>query len=98
MVLYALVVLPLISICDEDTYDDMFADLIVNLDSYDSATFADHLKLIQDRYECIGITCEMVGVHKSATAAWPGCSSPSTAIAGYVPTTDASLEVSLILR
>lgn len=96
MVLYSLAVLPLISICDEDTFDDLFSDLIMNIDKYDGSTFSDHLTLLYDRFVCLGITCDMVGTHSSASDSWPKCSAPPTAIAGYVPTSEAPLEVSTL--
>lgn len=96
MVLYALSVLPFISICDEDTFDDLYSDLITDLDSYDSGTFISHMKLIQDRFACLGITCDMVGKSSYANEGWPECKVPSAAntkIAGYTPTSELSLEV-----
>jgi len=93
MVLYALATLPYISICDEETFDDAFSDLILNIDSYDTQTFTSNMKMLQDRYECIGITCDMIGTHISNTGSWPECSIPTRAIAGYQPTSDSSLEI-----
>jgi len=96
MVLYALTVLPFISICDEDLFDDLFTDLIADIDSYDSETFADHLETVYGRFECLGITCDMVGTSKHSDEGWPECkvrSVANTMIAGYTPTSDASLEM-----
>ena len=92
MVLYALLTLPHIAICDEDTFDDGFADYIQNIDSYDSGTFAKHMKTFQDRFECFGITCDMVGVHSNSET-WPVCNGASRAIAGYEPSSEASLDI-----
>lgn len=96
MVLYALAVLPFISICDEDTFLDLYADLITNLDSYDSATFQEHLELLYGRLECLGMTCDMIG-NSIYEDGWPECQEHFTTpdIAGYVPTSDAAL---LILK
>ena len=96
MVLYALTVFPFISICDEDTFDDLYSDFITNIDSYDTATFMSHIKTVQDHFTCLGITCDMVGKSALSTSGWPECKVPSatnTEIAGYTPTSDESLEV-----
>lgn len=98
MVLYALTVLPLLSICDEDTFDDLFTDLVMDIDSYESEDFSDHLDMLQDRYECLGITCAMIGRSLSADGDWPECVDPDVAnvdIVGYKPTSVKTVEVSL---
>lgn len=62
MVLYALSVLPLISICDKATSDDLFVDLITSTKEkvmLDSTTFSNHIGILQDKYKCLGISCEM---------------------------------------
>lgn len=96
MVLYALTVLPFISICDEDTFDDLFYDLVTDVDSYDSATFTDHIETLYSRFECLGISCDMVGKSIYSDEGWPECIGPSTTkeIAGYLATSDASFQVS----
>ena len=62
MVLYALSVLPLISICDKAASDDLFFDLITSTKEevmLDSTTFSNHIGILQDKYKCLGISCDM---------------------------------------
>ena len=92
MVLYALANLPYISICDEEAFDDLFTELVIGIDDYDSQTFGTYLSLVQARYECLGITCNMVGVHANGES-WPECNTSDRAIAGYERTSDAPLEI-----
>lgn len=94
VVLYSLAVLPLISICDKDTYDVLFNALIEDIANYDSTTFSSHIAKLQARYECLGISCEMIGQHVNTSDGWPACTAASFAITGYIPTSDASREVS----
>lgn len=96
VVLYSLAVLPLISICDKDSYDELFTALIEDIGSYDSTTFNSHMTKLQARYECLGISCEMIGQHVNTSDGWPECQAASFAITGYLPTSPASREVSFI--
>jgi hypothetical protein len=62
MVLYALSVLPLISVCDKATSDDLFVDLIISTKEdvmLDSTTFSEHIGILHDKYTCLGISCDM---------------------------------------
>ncbi|KAL7554731.1 hypothetical protein ACHAWF_018259 [Thalassiosira exigua] len=96
MVLYALVVLPFVSICDEDTFDDLFNALVTDVDSFQPDSFSTFLGEFQDRYACLGITCDMVGQSSSKNEYWPECKIPSAdtmKIAGYTPMTGSALEV-----
>jgi len=95
MVLYALSVLPFISICDEDTYDDLYTDLISNIDSYDSATFRTHLEKLYSRFECLEIRCDMVGDSVHSDGSWPNCVPPALTdgIPGYSMTSDVAREI-----
>ena len=97
MVLYAIAVLPFISICDEETFTDLYNDLVTKLDSYDSATFQAHLEILFGRLECLGITCDMIGTSIRAQDGWPTCEDYTTTpdILGYTATSDAA---SLILK
>jgi hypothetical protein len=96
VVLYSLAVLPLISICDKDSYDELFIALIEDIGNYDSSTFSSHIAKLQARYECLGISCEMIGLHVNTSDGWPECQATSFVITGYLPTSDASREVSLL--
>ena len=51
MILYALAVLPLISICEEDIFDDLYLDLVTDALNHDSSKFEQHLKSFQDQFE-----------------------------------------------
>lgn len=100
LVLYTLMVLPLISICDEVTFDDLWEDVILGKNSLDAATFSTVLKMVQDRFQCLGITCSMVGRSLGQDSSWPECvdNAPSNRLelAGYTPATDESLSVSFL--
>ncbi len=96
VVLYSLAVLPLISICDKDLYDELFIALIEDNENYDLSTFSSHIAKLQARYECLGISCEMIGLHVNTSDEWPECQVTSFAITGYLPTSDASRDVSLL--
>lgn len=99
MVLYALFVLPLISICDMITSENLFASLIPGTEvsvTLNSDTFTKTMNILQDKYKCLGITCDMVGIHCSGENCAPACTDPSaanTVFAGYGPTSDESLEM-----
>lgn len=95
VVLYSLAVLPLISICDKESYDELFTALIEDIGSYDSSTFSSHITKLQARYECLGISCEMIGQHVDTSVGWPECQAASFAVTGYLPTSPASREVSV---
>jgi hypothetical protein len=97
MVLYGIHVLSLISICDITSANDLYTLLISGTEdtvTLNADTFAKTVEILQANYRCLGITCDMVGVHNGAGA--PSCSDPSVAniaFAGYVPTSDQSLEI-----
>jgi hypothetical protein len=97
MVLYALAVVPFISVCNDDMYDQLFTDLVTDIDSYDTSTFMDHITLVYDSFHCLGITCDMVGVSINADDSWPECKVPlpveKIQIAGYTPTSERSIEM-----
>jgi hypothetical protein len=101
LVLYSLMVLPLISICDEVTFDKLWEQLISEKQTYNSATFDGILKMVQDRFQCLGLTCSLVGrssLNQGTT--WPECNdnvaSNPLELAGYTPATDESLGVSFL--
>ena len=97
MVLYSLTTLPYLSICDEETFGDLFTGLITEIDSYDDQEFNDNLLWFQDRYACLGITCDMVGTSVHDDGSWAECvdrDASNTMIAGYKPTSDEAVEVS----
>ena len=93
---YSVATLPYISICDENAYDDLFEDLIIDLDSYDSGTFKDHVETFQSKYHCMGISCDQVGSLAAADENWPQCQVEEAAVsfAGYTPTSDTASRVS----
>jgi len=95
MVLYSLMVLPLISICDEIIFDDLWEDVLVGKQPYTAATFSETLKMVQDRFQCLGITCSMVGSSLDKGDTWPECvdnaASNRLELSGYTPATDESL-------
>ncbi len=85
--------------CDEDAFDSLFGELITDYKEYDSSKFADTLKMVQDRYDCLGISCSLVGRSSVSSDSWPKCqdsADPSLVldVAGYSPTTKVSSEVS----
>lgn len=98
LILYSLMVLPLISICDEVTFDELWEQLISEKQTYTSATFTGILKMVQDRFQCLGITCSWVGKSSlSQGSTWPECSDENPLeLAGYTPATDESLDVSFL--
>ena len=62
MVLYALSVLPLLSVCDHSTSDELFTDLVTGTATtvtLNSDTFENHMRKLQAKYNCLGISCEM---------------------------------------
>jgi hypothetical protein len=62
MVLYALAVLPLLSVCDKSTTDELFTDLVIgteNAVTLNASTFLDHIGKLQAKYHCLGISCDM---------------------------------------
>lgn len=95
MVLYSLSVLPMISICDEDVFDDLYTDLVKESRWYDSSNFSQNLKLLQDRFACLGISCSDVG-ESVLFGPTTSCSSQEKVldIAGYSPTSAVSFHVS----
>lgn len=102
LVLYSLMVLPLISICDEVTFDKLWEQLISEKRTYTPAAFAEILKMVQDRFECLGVTCSLVGrssLNQGST--WPECNDNAVSnrleLAGYTPATDDSLSVRVFL-
>ena len=73
MILYELAVLSLISICEEDIFDDLYLDLVTDALNYDSSKFEQQLKTLQDQFECLGIKCSQAGKSKFSTDSWPEC-------------------------
>lgn len=73
----------------------------MNNASFDGLTFEQTLKLVQDRYDCLGIHCSLVGTSTSADSSWPSCVDTTDAnfipnMAGYEPFSKASTELSKI--
>ena len=94
-------VLPLISICDESTFDLLWDQLIGSKpQSYTSNTFVDILKTVQDRYQCLGISCDLVGRSSlNGGVGWPECDDNAVnrlELAGYKPATEGSQNVRFI--
>jgi hypothetical protein len=99
--LYSLAILPQLSVCDEDVLKTLFTDLILNNASFDGSKFTETLQLIQDRYDCLGIHCSLVGTSTSADSTWPSCVDTTApdyipALAGYEPFSKASTELAKI--
>ena len=93
--------LPQLSICDEDVLNSLFSDLVINNASFDGSQFGPTLKLLQDRYECLGIHCSLVGNSISSDSSWPACVDTADPnfiplMAGYQPFSKASTELSKI--
>ena len=69
---------------------------MTDVDSFQPDSFSTFLGEFQDRYACLGITCDMVGQSSSKNEYWPECKIPSAdtmKIAGYTPMTGSALEV-----
>ena len=93
--------LPQLSICDEDVLDTLFDDLVTNNASFDGTKFGPTLKLLQDRYDCLGIHCSLVGTSTSSDSSWPVCVDTTDPkyipnIAGYRAFSKSSAEYSKI--
>lgn len=93
--------MPQLSICDEDVLKALFNDLILENASFDGSKFSDTLKTLQDRYDCIGLTCSQIGKSTYSDSSWPVCvdrGDPSIIlnIAGYTPFSKTSSELSRI--
>ena len=101
LVLYSIMVFPLISICDEITFDELWENTVSDKQTYSTSAFSVVLKMVQDRFQCLGITCSMVGRSKIESSSWPVCVDNSASnrleLAGYTPATDESLNVSKFL-
>ena len=79
----------------------MFSDLVINNASFDESKFGPTLQLLQDRYDCLGIYCGLVGTSTSADSSWPGCVDTTDAnyipnIAGYAPYSKSAVTLSKI--
>ncbi|KAL7522638.1 hypothetical protein ACHAWX_007338 [Stephanocyclus meneghinianus] len=101
LILYSLALLPQLSICDEDVLDSLFTDLVLENSSFNSTKLPETLKIIQDRYDCLGISCSLVGTSTYVDTSWPPCvdhTDPGVilSIAGYEPFSKASSELSKI--
>ena len=96
VILYALVSLPPLRVCDSDAFDDLYDRLIP---PSEDGSFLDNLSDLQDRYVCLQITCDQVGVPNFyvGDGTLPTCEDPpaSIDIAGYEGTSHILLEVSL---
>eukprot|EP00804_Cyclotella_cryptica_P018112 CCRYP_005898-RB/>CCRYP_005898-RB protein AED:0.02 eAED:0.02 QI:1433/1/1/1/0.93/0.88/17/82/2547 len=101
LILYSLALLPQLSICDEDVLDTLFTELVLENASFNNTKFSETIKAIQDRYDCLGISCSLVGTSTYSDKSWPSCvdhADPSVilSIAGYEPFSKASSELSKI--
>lgn len=79
----------------------MFSDLVIDNANFDESKFGPTLQLLQDRYDCLGIYCALVGTSTSADASWPACVDTTDAnyipnIAGYEPLSKSAVGLSKI--
>lgn len=99
VILYTLVTLSPIEVCDSSSYDDMYATLVTNGKNPDLDDFRNALNLLQSLYICLGVTCNQVGVPLFAkdnpNSPILDCVDPPDKInlVGYTPTSDAMLQV-----
>ncbi len=97
VILYALLALPQIRICDKTAYNDLYEMLVTNAKSAPGIDVSKALGLLQDRYVCLGITCEEVGFPDFiAEGSRSTCVNPpqNILIVGYNGTSDMLLDVS----
>ena len=81
--LMAFAVLPQIKTCGhEAAYDRLYKDLVTN--GLDESMMPKTINVLQDHYNCLGLTCGDVGRHTSEDSKYPSCSD-NLDIAGYVP-------------
>ena len=104
VILYGLVTLPQIIVCDEYAFDDLYQKLVLGAKAMTRDDLRDALKTIYSRLVCLGITCDDIGtsvVLSSQEDDWPSCLEPTVEFTGYrYPTGQALeyLEVDLDIR
>ena len=84
--MYARAVLPMVAGCSESTYAFLSEKLYA--EEYKVVEVEDIIGSLQTTYECLGFTCDDVGVHELETT--QACSDPPvlSPLAGYVPQSD----------
>ena len=89
VILYALVSLPPIRVCNSDAFNDLYERLVTNPED---GSLSENLKMLENLYVCLQITCDQVGMPNFA------CEDPpdNISIAGYEGTSDVLLQVRLL--
>ncbi len=91
---YAMAALPRVASCNKNAFDQFLKPTLID-GTYESSTFPEVMKALQDVYYCLGITCSDIGGFDQETRK---CIDPAinAALAGYIPLTDVR-EVSLLV-
>lgn len=84
--LYARGVIPMVSVCSNATYTDLSRQLF-NAE-YNVVELDNIIAHLETAYECLGITCDDVGVHVSQTTQTCEDTPVLSPLAGYIPETD----------
>ena len=87
LVLYSLMTLPPLWVCDEDGFKRLYKNIVSEKASLDSNLVKDAVSTLQNNYACLGISCDQVGNLKSPELLLQGSSSCQEStqlkIAGY---------------
>ena len=84
MILFALVTLPQLMVCDEAGFKDLYKSTILESSSFGSNLLSDTVAALQKNYACLEITCAQIGQAGFMVGDWPTCQDLSMfSIAGY---------------
>lgn len=97
MILFALVTLPQLMVCDEDGFNDLYQRTISESMQFDSGLLSDTVTTIQKNYACLDISCAQVGKASFMLGDWPVCQDfTEFSIAGYEGVSSQTMDVAKV--
>jgi hypothetical protein len=97
MILYALVTLPQVMVCDEAGFKKLYRLTVTENSNFDSSILAETVMTLHKNYVCLEISCEQVGKASFMFEDWPACEDATRLnIAGYNGVTAQTIDVAKV--
>lgn len=97
MILFALITLPQLMVCDEAGFKHLYQRTISESLQFDSSFLSDTVTTIQKNYACLEISCAQVGKAPFMFGDWPACQDLTEfSIVGYEGVSSQTMDVAKV--